>query len=78
MPVSNSEILAGSFLIVLSEKKNKTWQLKAICCSFRSPGFDSQHPVNGSQVSVTTISVDPITEEVFFGHQAQCGIHIYI
>lgn len=62
------------FLTVLSKKKkNKAQQLKAMCCSFRRPGFDSQHPVNGSQVSVTIISVDPIPEEVILGHQVQCS-----
>lgn len=34
---------------------------KSTCCSYRGPGYSSQHPHGGSQLSVTAVVGDPMT-----------------
>lgn len=45
--------------------------VKSTGCSVRRPRFDSQHPLRGSQLSVTPFALDPTPSSSLRGHQTR-------
>ena len=47
--------------------------MKSTGCSYRGPGFGSQHPLGGSQPSITPVSGNPLLAST-----STRDVHIYV